>query len=181
MCTHRDTRGTRAEKRPREDTGRKRPSASQGERPPKKPSLPTCCTWTSAPRTERPYTAAGQAGRSVALCCGSRRDTRSRGRALEAGKERHRPWNGRPRENREDDGSTPRNHMSPKSVSTPPDSPDKPTWLELEPQLGSTRVTVTWMEGQSWLSAPYLCLSCCLHWLACEAGLVPLSKHDFKC
>lgn len=59
--THRDARGTRTEKRPREDTVRQSPSARQAKRPQKKPDLPTPCTWTSAPRTDRQYTWAVQA------------------------------------------------------------------------------------------------------------------------
>lgn len=36
--------------RPREDTGRRQPSASQGQRLQEKPALPTPRSWTSSPR-----------------------------------------------------------------------------------------------------------------------------------
>ena len=160
---------------------RKRPSARQGERPQKEPNLPTRCTWTSAPRTERQYTSGVQAP-SVwyfdAAAIGMHTVVDG-------------PWRPRsttgpgmvPKSEQRGRRQHPTRSHDPKVLlCTILGSPGKPPWLEGEPELvSSSCVTIKWIEGQNFMSVLHICIFCCLHWLAFEAGLVPISKDNFKC
>ena len=65
LGTRRDTRGTHTEGRPREDTARRPPPVSQGERPPEQPDLPDL--GLPASRTVRPYASGVEATWCVVL------------------------------------------------------------------------------------------------------------------